>query len=282
MLRKALGGLGRISRTKRAVMLAGTLLLMSGFATVAVVLAASPTVDGVRLGDPGWEGVTPLKTDPNETGISDQYDIKDVYFKSGDENLNFYGFFDVFATTGITVNQDATIAVYFDMDRDYTTGEDNPFCKASEGEPELGPERRIHYAYDGFSGRFRARSDVYVGGATPWALQSFGLGAHLNLTQDAGWETAVAYSALGLTETQCITVGVHFEQYDTDQDDSVCDISWCYTDGVTAVDLSSFTASSESSGSPVVDPSMLALLGLGLAFLAAGGLVLSKGMRLAQ
>ena len=280
MLRKALGGLRRISIRKRAVILAGTLLLMSGFATVAVVLAANPTVDGVRLGDSGWDGVSPVKTDPNEAGISDQYDIKDVYFRSGDENLNFYGFFDIYATTGITVNQDATIAVYFDMDRDYTTGEDNPFCKASEGEPELGPEYRINYYYDSRARLWLANGEEFTGGATPWGVAAWALGAHVNQTADAGWEGAVAYSAM--EETQCISVGVHFEQYDSDEDDSVCDISWCYTDGVTAVDLSSFTASAENSGSPVVDPSTLALLGLGLAFLAAGGLVLSRGMRLAQ
>lgn len=282
MLRKTLSELRRASRRKRTATLVGIMLLLLGVATVAVVLAANPIMDGVRLGDSGWTGVSAATTDPDEAAISDQYDIKDVYLRSGDENLNLYGFFDVYATTGITVNQDATIAVYFDMDRDYTTGEDNPFCKASEGEPELGPERRIHYAYDGFSGQFRARSDVYVGGATPWALQSFGLGAHLNFTQDAGWETAVAYSALGLTTTQCVSVGIHFEQYDTDEDDSLCDVSWCYTDGVTVVDLSSFAASSDGSDSRVIQPGMWALLGLGLAFVAAGGLVLWRGWGLAS
>ena len=188
----------------------------------------------------------------------------------------------VHATTGITVNQDATIAVYFDMDRDYTTGEDNPFCKASKGEPELGPEYRINYYYDSRASLWLANGEEFTGGPTPWVVEAWALGEHAYQTAEAGWEGAVAYSAMGLTQTQCISVGVHFEQFDSDQDDSVCDITWCYTDGVTAVDLSSFTASSESSGSPVVDPSMLALLGLGLAFLAAGGLVLSQGMRLAR
>ena len=282
MLRKALGELGRINRTKRAVMLAGTLLLMSGFATVAVVLAANPTVNGVRLGDPGWEGVSPVKTDPNETGISEQYDIKDVYLRSGDENLNFYSFFDVYSTTGIVVNQDATIAVYFDMDRDYTTGEDNPFCKASEGEPELGPEYRINYYYDSRAKMWLANGEEFTGGATPWVVEAWALGAHANQTADAGWEGAVAYSAMGLTETQCISIGVHFEQYDSDEDDSVCDVTWCYTDGVTAVDLSSFTADSGAADSPAMQPGMLALLGLGVALFAAGGLVLWRGRGLAR
>ncbi len=271
MLRKALGELGRVSRTKRTAMLAGTLLLMLGLMTVAVVLAADPVVDGTIGSD--WQSSDIVRMDPEDGSIDDQYDIGPVYMRSSDNNLNFFAGLEVYSDT-IVMNSGGWIHLGFDTDVDSGTGGpvDSGAC------PNIGAEYLVEYYYDGDVEEWETRLRWWDPGYVPpkFRPRSYAVGAH-----GPDWEMGVAYSALGLTTTQCISIGIHFENGAIENDDSVCDMTWCYTDGTTAVDLSSFSASPGGSHNPVVQPVTWALLALGLAFVAFGGLVLWRGRSLA-
>jgi len=250
------------------VTLVGILLLLLGVMTVAVVLA-DPTVDGDIGGDSAWQSSDVVVTDSEDGLIADEYDIADVYMRSSDDNVTFFGGFEVYSDSMIFA-ENASISFAFDTDADSGTGGsvDSGAC------PNIGAEYRHDYLYVG-SGDYINRLKRWTG--TAWEYHADALAA-----ESPDYEMAVAYYAIGLTETKCISVAVYFENRADDPDDSLCDVTWCYTDGVTVVDLSSFDASSERSDSPVVEPGMLALLGLALALFGAGGLVLWRGTGLAH
>ena len=265
MLSRAIGGLRRVGRTKRTVMSAGTLLLMLGLMTVAVVLAADPVVNGTITSGDEWG--SPVRTDPDEDDaiIPDKYDIEDVYMRASDNNATFYGAFEVYGPPIQLNTPGGSVAFYFDTDVNSGTGEANTFC------PNIGAEYMLNYSWPYV---WDAATLKYNGG---WTLAGEALAAH-----NSAWEAATAHYLLGLTTTKCISVALHFENFDAQYgDDSVCDLTYCFTDGVTAVDLSSFTADSGGADSPAMQPGMLALLGLGVALFAAGGLVLWRGRSLA-
>lgn len=203
----------RQTRWMRTVIVGLALLAL----TVSVVLAADPAVDGKiwwldvnqdTLWDPGWQGIAPVITDPQES-IPPEYNIKDVYFRSSDDDSTLFVAFDVYAATGISVNVDGVIVLYFDRDNRLGTGEPNPFC------PNLGAETRVLYRYDGFTGKFRSAVQEYDGSL--WNNVSPGL-----VGVDDDWETEVAFSAIGATAGEPMTAGIHFENYAAPEDDSVC------------------------------------------------------------
>ena len=187
--------------------------------TASAVWAANPAMDGNIAGDAGWQGIASVITDPQESLIPAEYNIKDVYFRSSDDNSTLFVAFDVYATTGIFVNQNAKIAAYFDTDLMRSTGEPNPFC------PDLGPEYRILYYFNSRSSTWYTEFQTWDTLVGDWVWQWDTPG-----TRDTAWEAALSYSAIGATAGEPMAMGIHFENYVAQADDSVC-FTWSPENG---------------------------------------------------
>ena len=199
--------------------------------TASVVWAANPSVDGRiwwldenqdTLWDPGWQGIAPIvivegePTDPNESLISDGYDIGNVYIRSSDDNLTLFGGFEVYGPTA-TLNQLGSISFAFDTDRNSSTG--GPVAPGSC--PNVGGE----YRHDYLSYRGTILQALYRWNGTGWEYHAPALAMH-----GADYEIAVPYAAMGLTQPQCLDIAAYFENRAADPDVSVC-FTWCPENG---------------------------------------------------
>ncbi len=211
--------------------------------TASVVLAANPLVDGNIAGDEGWQGIAPVQTDqtdpqqpnsdPDEWGpttppnIDNVYDIKNVYLRSSEDSSTLFLAFDVYdASTGIFMHEPgAWVYVGFDTDPSRPGG-----LTAPGSCPNIGAEYRLEYTYDGDEEVWQARLRYWDPDYVPQPKFRPLLSASVLTAFGPGWESAVQYADLGLTATDSVGIGIHFENAAVDPDDDVC-FTWTPENG---------------------------------------------------
>ena len=255
------------------VVAVGALIVFLVLASVAVGAPPDPSdvwVDGNCASfAEEWPTNSLAMDDGNETLIPDQYDILDVYATNSQTATIPYHFVRYNTAADVYINVGATTNVFYDLDNITTTGSPE-FCDVGS----IGAERFVSWNMQ------KDLCDIYEwnSGTELWDFVSSDCDGEPSGQGQKG-NTCVEVKAemadLGISN-DLIAVKVWFENNASGgpPDDIVC---FDY-DTPTAVELSSFTACSESARPSEPGRTWLWPVGLvsGVVAVSAGGLVLWK------
>jgi len=194
-------------RVRRIILVLGMLAVLVSVAGVAA--ATNITLDG-DFSD--WSGETPLGTDPNESGIPDQYDIGNAYAAVSDSGLQHFIAFTTLAS--IRINPASAVNVWYDTDANAATG---------YALGPIGAERQLAWRMDTDTCELSAWDDANG----EWDLLATncdgapsGIGPDKGTFAELGSDTA----HLGLGGTGKLDICMLFENADFGgyEDDTVC------------------------------------------------------------